>query len=210
MKARVPVLAITGAALVVAVMLAIAVIPVPKPKPDFSRLPRSDAGAGVADGPAKEGVKGRETAWADLVPPGWDPPKQIADLRQDLSKLSDSDPRAAAIIKRMREVWDHAPPVAAMDGAAVRIAGYVVPLEASGRRQAEFLLVPYFGACIHAPPPPANQIIHVLAQPRTPRLHTMDTVWVSGVLAVMHSESEMGASGYRLDATAVEAYVQRR
>jgi uncharacterized protein len=208
MKARVPVLAITGAVLVV--VLAIAVIPVPKPKPDFSRLPRSHAGAGVADGPAKEGVKGREIAWADLVPPGWDPPKQVAELRQDLSTLSDSDPRAAAILKRMREVWDHAPPVAAMDGATVRIAGYVVPLEAASRRHAEFLLVPYFGACIHAPPPPANQIIHVLADPRTQRLHTMDTVWVSGVLAATRSETDVGASGYRLDAMAVEAYAQRR
>jgi hypothetical protein len=208
MKAGLPVLAITGA--VLSVLLAITVIPVPKPKPDFSRLPRSDAGAGVSDRPAKYGAVGREIAWADLVPPGWDPLKQVAELRQDLSKLSDSNARAAAILKRMREVWDHAPPVAAMDGATVRIAGYVVPLEASSRRHAEFLLVPYFGACIHAPPPPANQIIHVSADPRTQRLHTMDTVWVSGVLAVTRSESEMGASSYRLDARAVEAYAKRR
>jgi uncharacterized protein len=208
MKAKLPALAIAGAVLVT--LLAIAVIPVQEPRLDFSRLPRSDLGVGGPDGPAKDGVEGREIAWADLVPPGWDPLKQVTELRQDLSKLSDSDPRATAILKRMRDVWDHAPPDAKMDGATVRIAGYVVPLDASSGHHAEFLLVPYFGACIHAPPPPANQIIHVSSGPTTQRLHTMAAVWVDGVLSATHSESEMGASSYRLTALAVEPYAQRR
>jgi hypothetical protein len=84
----------------------------------------------------------------------------------------------------------------------VRIPGFVVPLEDTNDGLKEFLLVPYFGACIHSPPPPANQIIHVL--PRTPAkgLRSMDTVWISGPVAVTRTDSYMGVSGYRIEATA--------
>ncbi|MGI9201102.1 MAG: DUF3299 domain-containing protein [Woeseiaceae bacterium] len=50
-----------------------------------------------------------------------------------------------------------------LDGTFVRIPGYAVPLELSGSKVTEFLLVPYVGACIHTPPPPPNQIVHVEA-----------------------------------------------
>ena len=45
------------------------------------------------------------------------------------------------------------------NGKQVKLPGFVVPLEYSDKgRVKEFLLVPYFGACIHYPPPPPNQI----------------------------------------------------
>jgi hypothetical protein len=54
----------------------------------------------------------------------------------------------------------------ALDGQLVRMPGYLLPLETSGKRIREFLLVPWVGACIHTPPPPPNQIVHVtLDQP---------------------------------------------
>ncbi len=46
-----------------------------------------------------------------------------------------------------------------LDGRKIRLAGYLLPLEAPGGRIREFLFVPYVGACIHVPPPPPNQII---------------------------------------------------
>ena len=48
-----------------------------------------------------------------------------------------------------------------LDGKDVRIPGYVLPTEFSGDKVVEFLLVPYVGACVHTPPPPANQMVHV-------------------------------------------------
>lgn len=47
------------------------------------------------------------------------------------------------------------------NGETVRIPGYIVPLEYDGSKIKQFLLVPYVGACIHVPPPPANQLIYV-------------------------------------------------
>ena len=95
-----------------------------------------------------------------------------------------------------------------MDGASVRIPGYLVPLEENKAGLKEFLLVPYFGACIHTPPPPANQIIHVKTDKPAKGFRSMDTVWISGTLKTLRSDSYMGASGYRMDAVVVEPYVE--
>jgi uncharacterized protein len=150
----------------------------------------------------------RTIGWEELVPPNWDPFKEFKDLNFQL--LDDGDPRAMRMLKRMREVWDNAPHNPAVVGQLVRIPGFVVPLEDSKEGLKEFLLVPYFGACIHSPPPPANQIIHVL--PRTPAkgLRSMDTVWVSGPIATVRTDSYMGASSYRIEATEVAPYDERK
>ncbi|MFP3457944.1 DUF3299 domain-containing protein, partial [Psychrobacter sp. SIMBA_152] len=71
-----------------------------------------------------------------------------------------------------------APVVEALDGKKVRIPGYVVQLEGDADNVTEFLLVPYFGACIHVPPPPPNQIIHVEYAEGVPYENTYDAVWI--------------------------------
>lgn len=162
--------------------------------------PSLAAPAGV---PATVG-KFREIKWDELMPADWDPMKAMKNA--NFGMFSDSDPRAAAMLKQMREAWDNAPVNNKMDGASVRIPGYVVPLEESKSGMKEFLLVPYFGACIHSPPPPANQIIHVTRQTPVKGFHTMDPVWISGTLKTLRSDTFMGATGYRMEAMTVEAY----
>jgi uncharacterized protein len=157
----------------------------------------------AAPAPAAAG-KFREIKWDELMPADWDPMKAMKNA--NFGMFSDSDPRAAALLKEMREAWDNAPVNNKMDGAAVRIPGYVVPLEESKAGLKEFLLVPYFGACIHSPPPPANQIIHVTRQTPVKGFHTMDPVWITGTLKTLRSDTFMGATGYRLEAVTVEAY----
>lgn len=148
-----------------------------------------------------------EISWDDLVPKDWDPLKQFKDMNFGL--LNDADPRAAAALKKMREVWDNAPTNHTMDGRTVRIPGYVVPLEEGKNGMTEFLLVPYFGACIHTPPPPSNQIIHVRPKEPAKGLKSMDAVWVDGTLKTLRSDTFMGASGYRMDAIGFERYVEK-
>lgn len=162
------------------------------------------AGTALAQAPAAGAF--REITWEELVPSGWDPMKDVRGLNQGI--LSDADPRAQAAMKKLREIWDNAPTNAAVDGQKIRIPGYVVPLEESKAGLKEFLLVPYFGACIHTPPPPSNQIVHVLPA-KAASFRSMDTVWVSGTLRVARHDSYMGASSYRVEATAVEPYVEK-
>ena len=164
-----------------------------------------NSAAKPAGGAAKAAY--REIKWDDLVPADWDPFKEMKDM--NFSGLSDTDPRAAAALKRMREFWDNAPVNPKLEDQAVRIPGYVVPLDDSTTGLKEFLLVPYFGACIHTPPPPANQIVHVVPRSAAKGFRAMDTVWVSGTLKAAKSDTAMGASGYRLDAVVVEPYVDK-
>jgi hypothetical protein len=160
--------------------------------------------------PAKAPAKAapfRTINWDELVPKDWDPMKDFKGL--DLGLLQDGDPKAAQLMKKMREAWDNAPANPALVGQAVRIPGFVVPLEETKDGLKEFLLVPYFGACIHSPPPPANQIIHVLPRSAAKDVKAMDPVWISGTLATLKTDSYMGAASYRIEATTVEPYVER-
>ncbi len=145
----------------------------------------------------------REIGWDDLMPEDWDPLKLLEG--RGLEAISDSDPRSEALMREIREQWDQAPTRGELEGLRIRIPGYVVPLDMLGGDIREFLLVPYMGACIHTPPPPANQIIQVLSA-RRQTLQTMDAVWVVGTLKVGRSDTRMGVSGYVLDATRIEPY----
>ena len=153
----------------------------------------------------------RHLLWQDLVPKGWDPVKLVRERvkGKNVDMMDDADPRVLAMMKEMREVWDAAPTNPAMDGVSGRLPGYVVPLDDAPQKGVrEFLLVPYYGACIHSPPPPANQIVHVVSDKPIKGFQSMDTVWAVGTLKVSRGESYMGASAYRMEVTAVERYVR--
>lgn len=110
-------------------------------------------------------------------------------LKNTLAKIDDPYQRAL----RSQTV------VAKYDGQAVRLAGFVVPLEFDDDYViTEFFLVPFFGACIHVPPPPPNQIIYV----KYPKGFTMEAlynpIWVSGVLSASLMENDVAISAYSL------------
>jgi hypothetical protein len=141
--------------------------------------------------------------WDNLMPPGWDPMKALRE--KNVASIAEGSAAEVALMRELRAVLDNAPTRSELDGAKVRMAGYVVPLDAYRGQTKEILLVPYFGACIHMPPPPANQIVHVvLPAPRT--LRTMDMVSVSGVLKTLRRDSPAGMSGYSMRALLVEPY----
>lgn len=145
--------------------------------------------------------------WAALAPPGWDAMQGFRGVNIDA--LQDGDPKATELLKKMREAWDNAPVNMAMVAQPVRIAGYVVPLETGADGLKEFLLVPSYGACIHTPPPPSNQVIHVLPRTSAKGFKTMDTVWVSGVLAYARNQSDMANSSWRIEAVSVQRYADK-
>ncbi len=148
------------------------------------------------------------TTWDDLVPKDWDPMKDFKEL--NLQNLQDSDPRAMRALDTLMTAWRNAPVRADLNGARVRIPGFVIPLEQNKGAMTEFLVVPYFGACIHTPPPPSNQIIHALVKKPVAGFRTMDAAWVSGVLETATSDTSFGRAGYRLRVDLVEPYKDAR
>ena len=154
--------------------------------------------------PAGPGAGFKEKTWDDLMPKSWDPMASLKGLK--LENLQDSDPRAMEALQKIRDAWNNAPIEPSLNGERIRIPGFVIPLEKSGNKVSEFLLVPYFGACIHTPPPPPNQIIHVKVSKPIANMRTMDTMWVSGLMQTRASATEMGQAGYQLKAERVEPY----
>lgn len=94
-----------------------------------------------------------------------------------------------------------------LDGQTVRIPGFVVPLDDFQEEGAEFLLVPYYGACVHTPPPPPNQIVMVaMTGKKAVKLNLFDAVWMSGKIKIASVESPYGTVGYTLEGLKVEPY----
>lgn len=162
----------------------------------------STPGFAVADDP-------RTLEWDDLIPESFsfDDLFEETDLDVDIDTLDDNDPRAIEAMEAVREQLDAAPVVDTLDGQRVRLPGFVVPLEGNRNEVSEFLLVPYFGACIHVPPPPANQIVYVTTGEEPASIRgTFDTVWVTGTMHTERTRQEKGTAGYTIRAEDVAPY----
>jgi uncharacterized protein len=96
-----------------------------------------------------------------------------------------------------------------LEGATVRLPGFIVPLEPVKNDAASlsaFLLVPYFGSCIHVPPPPPNQIVYVHTTRHTGIESIYDAYWITGKLHLQTKTTRLGSTAYELSADKIEVY----
>jgi hypothetical protein len=98
-----------------------------------------------------------------------------------------------------------------LEGATVRLPGFIIPLEpvkndGAGGAPSEFLLVPYFGSCIHVPPPPPNQIVYVHTMKRAGIESIYDAYWITGKLHLQQKTTRLGSTAYELSADKIEVY----
>ncbi|MBB3103148.1 DUF3299 domain-containing protein [Azomonas macrocytogenes] len=146
----------------------------------------------------------RDLRWAEMIPPHarlLPPPVPLHDLSQ-LANVLAAESGPAAV-----QQAPAAPVVESLDGAWVKLPGYIVPLEFSAENRAvDFLLVPYLGACIHVPPPPSNQIVHVRTELGVLVNDLDQPFWVEGILQVKHSSSELAEAGYAMEADKIYLY----
>ena len=92
-------------------------------------------------------------------------------------------------------------------GQTIRMPGFILPLDAQpGGEIGEFLLVPYFGACVHTPPPPPNQIVHVVTESPITVEQVWSPVWVWGELTSERVMNELGDAAYTLHLVGHEPY----
>ena len=97
--------------------------------------------------------------------------------------------------------------VKALDGQLVKLPGYIVPLDVTEEgRVTEFLLVPYYGACIHVPPPPPNQIVHVKTELGVMMDNLYQPFWIEGPLRVENTSTDLAEAGYQMDASKIYPY----
>ena len=170
--------------------------PSAKPSPPVAR---------VAEARPIDAAGVRELEWDALIPDDYRPDALMQEYNVD--ELEDDDPRSAELMAKLRELWDQAPVREDLEGATIKLPGFVVPLEGDAEQTTSFLLVPYYGACVHVPPPPANQTVYVLTEPgKGTRPGLFDVVWVTGTMSVKRTENDIAEAGYTLYATDVTAY----
>lgn len=137
----------------------------------------------------------REIDWLELIPPD-----EIAQLDK-LQNSIDHEGSAPAF------QWESARTVAKMDGAEGKLVGYIVPISVSPRNEIlEFFLVPFFGACIHVPPPPPNQIVHVKPAEPLPMVDIWDPYWVEGTVRIRPVENTTAKAAYAIDPVRIVRY----
>lgn len=94
-----------------------------------------------------------------------------------------------------------------LDGKYVKLPGFIVPLESDeGGLLDEFLLVPYFGACIHVPPPPPNQIVYVKLEKPVEILDIWDPFWIIGTMETKPYVGAVAETVYQMAAERIEKY----
>jgi hypothetical protein len=103
----------------------------------------------------------RSVRWDDLIPPGFSGEQILAEYEDRLAAVASGSPELDALYAQMKAEYDDASVNPQLDSEDIQLAGFVAPLTFDGDGITEFLLVPYFGACIHVPPPPANQTVMV-------------------------------------------------
>jgi uncharacterized protein len=152
----------------------------------------------------------QKITWDDLLNEEW-----YQQMKKDMASygrmafLKDGSEEAEKMMASMRKKLDEAPISNKYINQKIRMPGFVVPLDAVRNGQREFLLVPYFGACIHTPPPPANQIVLVTPHPNlnlSKPLESMEVIWVEGELKEARTKTASGVSGYALEAIQVYPY----
>jgi len=167
----------------------------------------------------------RTIEWTDLMPKDdldalLNPPEYLSDIPDGsvedqiasqmqlaIEQASDSRYQQALVSTRV---------VPSFDGQAIRLPGFIVPLEFGGGQQfgdgqqqvTKFFLVPYFGACIHVPPPPPNQIVYAEYDKGFKLDSLYEPFWLSGTLSTTLIENDMATAAYTIKVDRLEPYTE--
>lgn len=147
--------------------------------------------------------------WEDLIPEGFVPAASPLEqmTQEQVNKLFDGSEESNRELAEIEEILNYAPTVPELDGKQVKLPAYVVPLDYDGQTMlTEFLLVPYYGACIHTPPPPANQVVHANTDTAIIVEDTYRPVWAIGTMRTETVTSNLAEAGYQLQVERLEPY----
>ncbi|SOH94403.1 hypothetical protein SAMN06273572_104101 [Monaibacterium marinum] len=136
-----------------------------------------------------------DLSWSDLVPEGQPalPPALQSLIDHDQAPMNTQQPRSTGV----RNEWN---------GQIVRLPGFIVPIEYSGTGVTAFILVPFVGACVHVPPPPANQLVFVTTERPYQSEGLFEPVSVTGMFGVSSMSTELAEIGYALSADLITPY----
>ncbi|WP_166418108.1 DUF3299 domain-containing protein [Cochlodiniinecator piscidefendens] len=138
----------------------------------------------------------REITWDDLIPPGVPYSEIIGEGELDEANDLWNPIYDANGVKVNEE----------LNGAYIKMPGFIIPFDISLAGVTDFMLVPYIGACIHTPPPPSNQLVMVRSARPWPGDNLWDPVWVTGTMRTQLQSTTLGQTGYSIEADEMAIY----
>lgn len=134
-------------------------------------------------------------AWTNLVPEGQPaiPPSVQGFIQHDETTLFSQQPPSYGV----RTDWN---------GKIVKLPGFIVPIDYSGTGITAFILVPYVGACVHVPPPPANQLVFVTTEKPHESSGLFESVNVTGMFGTASTSTQLADIAYSLVADRIEPF----
>lgn len=153
--------------------------------------------------------------WVDLMPQEdmnalYNPPEELFDIPEG----SAEDDIANQVTKTLMQASDDAYQralsstrvIAELNNKNIRIPGFVVPVTIEGDKTTEFFIVPYFGACIHYPPPPPNQTIYAVYKAGFSLEEIYEPFDFSGLLTTSIKGNELATAAYHLNIQQVDVF----
>lgn len=136
-----------------------------------------------------------ELGWDDLLPATGDAFSSglRGVIEHEAAGLATQQPALAGV----RTDWN---------GQTVSLSGYIIPLDYSGTGVTTFLLVPYVGACIHVPAPPANQLVLVTTPDPYESKGLFEAVTITGMFGTAATSTQLAEVGYALSAERIEPH----
>lgn len=133
--------------------------------------------------------------WDDLRPEGETPiPRALQSLiNHDGPNLSSQQPPSSGV----RTEWNN---------KIVRLPGFIVPIDHVGTAVSAFILVPFAGACVHVPPPPANQLVFVTTPEPYESKGLFAPVHVTGMFGISAMSTQLAQIGYAMSAEKIEPF----
>jgi uncharacterized protein len=133
--------------------------------------------------------------WSDLLPEGQTVVPDVLRglIDHDTAPMVSQQPESNGV----RTEWN---------GMIVSLAGFIVPVDYDGTGVTAFILVPYVGACVHVPPPPANQLVFVTTDTPYESEGLFEAVRVTGMFGVSAISTQLADIGYALSADTIAPY----
>lgn len=132
--------------------------------------------------------------WEDLLPADAALHEALRGvIAHDNATLAEQQPQSLGV----RHDWN---------GQTVRLPGFIIPIEHKGTGVTAFILAPYVGACVHVPPPPANQLVFVTTQEPYETAGLFEPVNVIGMFGAAPRSTQLAQIGYAISADEITPY----
>ena len=147
----------------------------------------------------------RRIEWKDLTPPLSPGAQQAAaELNMRIDQMSDIE--IATAMDKIDAEGNSL--MTELDDSTVELEGYLVPIDFNVETVTDFVMVPYFGACIHVPAPPPNQTVFVKFRDGIPMSEFEQNYYypfkVRGKIKVARTKTELAEVGYQVTASDIE------